>query len=839
MALQLTGVLLLCLIQTGLAAFVFLRDPKRLVNRLFGLSMISITGWIGCITLSLSSFEPTRGLVLGRLAFAFAAAIPFSLLWMFEAFSQPYDKPSRVKVAVPGLFCAFFVFLSLSPWILAGWHATSPRPRFTYGPLHPLFGIYFIMCFAFALYTLWERIRLASGIRKLQLRYLLLGILIGGAGGITTNLIIPLVWKTSRYSLLGPYFTLVLSLFSAHAIIRYRLMDIRVFVRNGVVYVGATAIAATAFVAFAAALGAATGYSEEQLSVSSALALAIVMAIFFHPLKEAVQHSLNRYLYRRSYDYQRIVREASRLLSTNLDFESLLNRLLQLVESTLKSEMISVYLRDETNETFSRRIVTSSRRTEDTLPANLLLASSALVSCLEQKLEPLVREEATLTLTNQAHIEAAQQLLDLGGEVALPMLQDRRVFGILLIGPKLSGDPYFVDDIELLSTLVSQASIAIKNAQLYSEVVLVNEYVENILSTMENAVIAVDAEGSVTLFNSGAQRLLRLDVSQAKGSHLRQLPVPVAAPLEATLATGQPQVQIETTLKDRAGTLRPAICSTSPLRDRLGKTLGAVAVFSDLTRLKSLEEQKRLAERFASIGALAAGIAHEIKNPLVAIKTFAELLPERFTEEDFRTDFSQVVIREIERIDDLVARLRGLAAAPTPQRVRLNLRTPLEETLALLRGQFEQAQVVVKSSYDADLPLVVGDAAQLKQLFLNLLVNALEAMDPGSDLHVRMTTHRVDTKDALVVEVADTGCGIPENLLGKIFDPFVTTKPRGSGLGLSICRGIAEAHGAMIRASNNATGRGATVSVEFPAYEPGSIVVEQSILSRANTTNSP
>jgi two-component system sensor histidine kinase HydH len=199
----------------------------------------------------------------------------------------------------------------------------------------------------------------------------------------------------------------------------------------------------------------------------------------------------------------------------------------------------------------------------------------------------------------------------------------------------------------------------------------------------------------------------------------------------------------------------------------------------------------------------------------VAIKTFAELLPERFTEKDFREDFSQVVIREIARIDDLVARLRGLAAPAARPLPSLDLREPIEETLALLRGQLEQKRISVRRLYDQALPLVAGDPAQLKQLFLNLFMNALEAMDAGGELTIRLSRRESTGAPSLLAEVSDTGSGIPQNMLGKVFDPFVTTKPGGSGLGLAICRGIADAHRATIRVENNARSPGTTVTIDF------------------------
>jgi two-component system, NtrC family, nitrogen regulation sensor histidine kinase GlnL len=293
--------------------------------------------------------------------------------------------------------------------------------------------------------------------------------------------------------------------------------------------------------------------------------------------------------------------------------------------------------------------------------------------------------------------------------------------------------------------------------------------------------------------------------------------------LQTTLATQRPQAQRELFLTGMSGKSFPVVCSTSILSGRSGVALGAVAVLSDLSRIKELETEKLRAERLASIGALASGIAHEIKNPLVAIRTFAELLPERFVDSDFRNDFAKVVFQEIDRIDGLVSRLRGMAVRRSESRSSVDLRGPISDTLALIRGQLEQAAIAVRTDFEAERPIVTGAADQLKQLFLNLFVNAIEAMGRGGQLSIRVVRRSSAGIPRLVVEIADTGVGIAETVANKLSEPFVTTKESGSGLGLSICRDIVDAHGAAIRASNNSTGCGATVVVEFPALHAADI----------------
>lgn len=824
--LQTAGLFLLCVANVGLAIFVVLHDRRAVVNRLFGLSVFSIVGWIISISLALSAKDLSQTVLLGRLAFAFASAIPVTLLKMFQAFpdSRP---PSRrgADVALFGLGAAF-ILLSLSPWIVAGARPGALRP-FVYGPAYPFFAIYFVLCFGFALYTLWRKLRAASGLQKLQLHYLLLGVLIGGAGAITTNLLIPLVWKTSRYSAVGPYFTLVMFSFSAHAIIRYRLMDIKVFIQKGVVYGCAIAVASAIFLVLGETLSYIAAYEQDSIPLGAAVAIAVLVAIFFQPLKGWIQNALNRYLYRQTYDYQQTVRDASQRLSTTLDLPSLLGYLSEVISATLKVELAAVYMRDHAQSPFTARVVRQPGVWERTVSAPVLSGTSPLVSFLEGERRMLIRD-APPRNTDDARVRAAaRELQVLGGEIAFPFFQDHTVAGILVVGPKLSGDPYFAEDIDLLSTLASQAGIAIRNAQLYREVTLANEYIENILTTMESGVIAVNGDGQVTLCNLAAERMTGQPAGELRSGPPDRLPAPLATSLQATLADGQPRLQIEIILPDPEGHLIPMACSTSALRDDAGSVHGAVAVFSDLSRLKALEGEKRRAERLAAFGALASGIAHEIKNPLVAIKTFAELLPERYTDVDFRENFSKVAVKEIRRIDELMARLRGLAA-PTDQALRpLDIRGPMEETLMLLAGQLEQKQILVRRLSAEPVPLVNGDEPSLKQLFLNLFMNSVEAMENSGELTVRLTRRSRYGTPTLLVEVSDTGSGIPESMLDKIFDPFVTTKPRGSGLGLAICRGIADSHKATIRAENNFDRPGSTIAIEFPALEEAAAVARR------------
>ena len=802
-----------------------LHNPTARVNRRFGVMAFVTGGWILTISLALAAGDQATTVGLGRIGFAFASTIPVALIWMVDSLSDARTWTHRLRRLIPGCLCLVFVVLSLGPWIVSGANPGVPRSNFLYGPAHRWFGIYFLLVFATGIYTLWRTSNQASGTTRVQLLYLLLGISLTGAGAITTNLIIPVVWKTSQYSLLGPYFSLLFFSFSAHAIIRHRLMDIRVFIRKSAVYVAAIVASAAIFALVAQPIARAAGYQDgDGVHPGTALVIALALAIAFQPLKSQIQRYMNRYVYRESYDYQRTVRDVTKSLSTILDLQSLLQYLTATIENTLKVETVLVYIWDPSRRAFVPRSP-HHHRLPGPSPAPELTETSALLTFLRMEQRCLVREEANVETATALVRTAAQELTTLRGEIAFPLVNNANVTGLILFGAKRSGDPYFTEDIDLLSILTSQAAVAMQNAQLYRQVVLANEYLDNILSTMESGVIAVDATGHVSRVNPAAERLTGLDSRSLRTASYVELPTMLAIPLRETLEDGKARPQFETSIEGPLGFL-PLVCSTATLHTKDGATEGALIVFSDLTRVKDLEKEKQIAERLAAFGALAAGVAHEIKNPLVAIRTFAELLPERFADTDFREDFSKVVVREIDRIDNLVARLRGIATAPQQQIGSIDVRQPLSDTLKLLRGQLEQTRTTVHTAIEDPAPLVTMDDAQLKQLFLNLFQNSLEAMGYDGDLSIRIARKHTGVTSSIAIEISDTGPGISDSVRGHIFEPFFTTKTTGSGLGLAICRSIVDAHRGSIRAQNNPDRSGTTVTIELPATDRAALALQ-------------
>jgi signal transduction histidine kinase len=690
--------LLLAFFSVALASLVRFKARPGPVTTYFSLFAIAVAGWLVSGFLLYSDIDPPRAVLWARLAFAAGTVIILALYHVLALFP---DQPSSRFAPYVNFVGAGLALASITSPLLAR-DVTTQGPlqiKVEYGALFLPFTAYAITVLALGGWALLKRFLGSTGIRRLQIKYLLLGTVIPVAGVLITNLILPLVFGVSDFNPYGRFLALIFLPVTAHAIIRHRIMDIKLFVQKAVVYACAVAASAAIFGVLLWIIGAVTP-GTPRMSAQEPVALAILIAILFQPVKNAIERGFNRYVYRERPDYSRILKESSEALSTALDSQAAAEYVTRLVSGMFKAEPVVVFRRDPGHDAFVPvgSVATDNLPTVSVplTPASLS-PSSPLPSYLSGIARVLLRDDAIVTPGEMRARAAMAELRSLRGDVAIAFWHFDKLWGFIVIGQKLSGDPYFSEDVDFLMTLGSQTAVAIENFQLH----------------------------------------------------------------------------------------------------------------------RRMEEERLRAERLGVIGTIASGIAHEIKNPLVAIRTFAELLPDRIGDEEFHGQFAKVVIGEIGRIDRLILRLRELATRPVQEITTLDIRKPLDETLLLLRAQIEQKGVRVVRQYERDVPSIVGEEDLLKQLFLNLCINAIEAMEPGGQLSVRVLARSVAGLERVVLEVSDTGDGIPEEALTKIFNPFFSTKTTGSGLGLAICRSIADAHGATIRAYNNSGRLGATFAVEF------------------------
>lgn len=792
----------------AIAVYVYRRNPRGGPH--IALATLGVLAALWAIGVALGHYATPESVRYARFALAIASLAPLSSLVLAEVFPPSRrlqdSLPLAMFTAPAALFAALAMFSSL---LVVSTSRGAGGITIEYGPLHSAYGLYMLSCFGSAIWVLARKYRSVSGSLRIQTGYLLLAISVPIAFGTLTNLLVPLLFGTSSLSKFGPLFSLVMILMIGHAIIRHRLMDIRVKVRRGAVYLAAVLVAGVALLTLLVASNA-LFHDENQLPIREIL-LALLVAVLFAPLKRQIQRAFDRYLYREPYDYPRTVRETSRALSTTIDLPALLGHFARTVGATLRPEGLAIYLLDEEEGRFERaHLLGQGAFPDHASPALPLLAQ------LERERRLLFRDE----VEPQDGTNPVSTLADfarLGSEVLVPLVESDRVIGFLAVGAKRSGDPFFSDDADLLATLANQSAVAVRNAQVHHQVLLVNEHIQRILGTIESGVVAVGARGRITLFNRAAEALAGVSGATLRGQPAGHLPVPLARLLEATAADGESRSQVELALPNAAGQLIPLMCSTSPLVGGPGTRPGAVAVFTDLSRLKELEGEKRRAERLASLEAIASGMVHEIRNPLVALKAFTQLLPSRFDDPEFRGSLVRVADREISRIDELLGRFRTLSSAQTQPMEVIDVLDPIRSTLELLQPELEARGIRLRRvGTDAPTRKITGNASQLEQLFHNLCLNAVEAMGHGGELTVRVADPREAGGNYLLVELSDTGPGIPADLVDTIFNPFVTSKARGSGLGLAVCNSIADAHRATLRARNHVGRPGCTFTVEFP-----------------------
>ncbi|GIW41904.1 MAG: hypothetical protein KatS3mg076_2481 [Candidatus Binatia bacterium] len=235
--------------------------------------------------------------------------------------------------------------------------------------------------------------------------------------------------------------------------------------------------------------------------------------------------------------------------------------------------------------------------------------------------------------------------------------------------------------------------------------------------------------------------------------------------------------------------------------------------------LKRSQEMIRRADRLSAIGTLAAGIAHEIRNPLVSIQTFFQLAPQRLGDKEFLDEFLRLTSNEVKRISDLIGELLSFARSPTPSRKPVSLNQVVDGILKLLEPQLRKARIELRVDLDPELPPVEADPDQLKQVFLNLVLNSVQAMErTGGELFVSTAQVTHQGRPMLQVQIRDSGPGIPAKILEHIFDPFFTTKEKGTGLGLAIAHQVVTEHGGVILVESE-PGKGALFAVRLPAAE--------------------
>jgi two-component system NtrC family sensor kinase len=671
-------------------------------------------------------------------------------------------------------------------------------------------GIYFLA----AALVFYKSFREApSGILRQQLKWLTGGTL-AGAMPFALLYVVPFVLDAvppawTKFSALS---LVLIPLCFGYAIIRYRLMDVDIIFKRGLAYTAATAAVASIYFALIALI-AEISHAQTTGPVGGMIAI-VIAAFLFQPFREWIQARLDRFFYRDRLDYRRTLIEFGRTLTNEVRFDPMLGSVMDRISQTLLVDRLAIFMEDPLQ------------------PGQLRLARSMGVRLSEPMdlsfLEPARPEFARGALffesprvAREVADSVRQTLEQLDLNYFIPCRIRERTVAVLGLGKTVDGDFLSSDDVELVQTIAGYVAVALDNAQLYNsleqkalEIARLKDFSENIVESLNVGVLAVDLGGMVESWNTRMEQLFNVSRQDAVGHQLRAL---LPEELASEIAARRDEEQITGIYKQRLhhqGRLLTLNVSITPLVSKSGERIGRLLLFDDVTQRERMEEQMSQTEKLTSLGLLAAGVAHEVNTPLAVISNYIQMLAKQMPEGDPRQGIIEKIVKQTFRASEIVNNLLNFSRTSATELADIDVNRVVEETLSLVAHPLKTSQIQVVKQLGGTLPAVRGSANKLQQVFLNLFLNARDAMPSGGMLEVRTAAHN----GSVEVEVADTGAGIPREHIHRIFDPFFTTKAsgRGTGLGLSVSYGIIKEHAGKIDVRST-PGKGTSFHVEFPA----------------------
>ncbi len=671
-------------------------------------------------------------------------------------------------------------------------------------------GLYFL---AAGLIFNWSYRTTRSGVLRQQLKWLTGGTLAGSLP-FTVLYILPYIFDAATRSWMqfSALSLVLIPLCFGYAIIRYRLMDVDIIFKRGLAYTAATAAVAAVYFGLVALI-AEIFHQQTTGSVGGMIAI-VVAAFLFHPFREGIQARLDRFFYRDRLDYRRTLIEFGRTLTNEVRLEPMLGSVMDRVSQTLLVDRLAIFVEDSQNPGEMRLARSMGVRLSEGLDLSFLKTAQP-----EFANSPIFFESSRNVADASESVRRTIEQLDLN--YYIPCRIREHTVAFLGLGKTVDGDFLSSDDVELIQTIAGYLAIALDNSQLYTtleqkafEVARLKDFSENIVESLNVGVLAVDLYGTVEAWNSRMEQLFQVSRLDAVGQPLAGiLPVELAQEIssrgETELVTGIYKQRLQ-----HKGQSMVLNVSITPLVSKSGERIGRLLLFDDVTQRERMEEQMSQTEKLTSLGLLAAGVAHEVNTPLAVISNYIQMLARQMPPGDPRQAIIEKIVKQTFRASEIVNNLLNFSRTGPSALADVDVNRVVEETLSLVAHPLKTSQIQVVKHLTEGIPAVRGSANKLQQVFLNLFLNARDAMPTGGTLEVRTAAHN----GSVEIEVADTGNGIPRDHIHKIFDPFFTTKPggRGTGLGLSVSYGIIKEHAGKIDVRST-PGRGTSFHVEFPA----------------------
>jgi two-component system, NtrC family, sensor kinase len=607
----------------------------------------------------------------------------------------------------------------------------------------------------------------------------------------------------------------------AYAIIRYRLIDVEVIVRRGTAYFLTSSMLLAFYLFLVLVIGRGLQWAAPDAGFVIISLAALAIAMLFAPVRNAIQGRLDRFFYKERFDDRSSLLEFARSLSSEISLGRLSRTILERVSKTFSIRRTALFLADGRYAGFYRLTDAVGIGAAD---------DSAQLYRVEELIDNAAGKRPEMEIERPGQLHRAHPNLVRDGLIYLQDLKLRgRRIGMIALG-QLPGDAHFsTEDLDLLDALGNYAAIALENASLYRSVEIkamelerLKVYTENIIESVNVAIVALDLQGRITSCNRAFENLYHVTREHILGSRIEDLlPPDVLTAIRKVTGTASWELRsvsniFKMYLENRRAEKLIVNLSVIPLVDSTDLNSGSLIVMDDVTANVRLQDQLLQAEKLSSIGLLAAGIAHEVNTPITGISSYTQMLLKNTPESDSRKTILEKIEKQTFRAAEIVNGLLNFARVNGSEYKDLDLNQLINESVTLLDHQMRNSHVRLEPRLDSSIPLVYGNSGKLQQVFVNLLLNARDAMPTGGE--VRIQTAKNDTM--VVVDITDTGLGISDEDIKRIYDPFFTTKQtgKGTGLGLAVTYGIIQEHGGRIFVDST-PGQGTHFRLKLPTRQ--------------------